>query len=383
MARNLLEGLSRSQPIGIIRSSSVRSTINTPITQLDAVSLTSYDQLPIAGAAKSEIIVVPGSPAVWSPPPLPKRLQSDGVQPLIHENFPECPLEPLFRALENTQPDLDLNSYDIITDRRNLQMLLSFVSGTGRWQEFRLDAELVGNSVLFSRWIDWETRRHPGGYGTEFEKIFTKTPESVKGSLVHKRVVGYTLGGLRMMVRFKVDAHLEDAEEGEEEGEVEVIRGNKVVSRGVLAKDEGIVELRTAAMGTKYLTADKTLSQMWLSRTPVLCEGFHLNGEFKKVVVMKLQEQGKFLRWEEANQDRIGKLVRVIRMLKEMMERAEGERFAVISKKGSDNLEVYRLAPSYKFRLPKDLHEKWEEKQMEKQVDQQGLLETALERLSL
>jgi hypothetical protein len=310
------------------------------------------------------------------------------VQPLVRENFPNCPLEPLFRALAITQPELNLNSFDVITDRRNLQMLLAFVSSS-QWHEFRLDAEVVGNSILFSRWIDWESRRHSGGYGHEFETNFAKAPAYVAGSLVHKRAVGYTLGGLRMMVRYKVDACLEAPAEGPEGEEVEEVMGHKVVKKGVLAKNEGVVELRTASMGGRYPTADKTLSQMWLSRTPVLCEGFHSRGVFEKVAVIKLQQQGKFSGWEQANQERIGKLVRVIRLLKEMMEKADGERFAVVSKKGSDSLEVYSLEPTYQFQLPQDLREKWgkqhEEEKAAKQAEQEGesQLEMAMERLTL
>jgi hypothetical protein len=57
MARNILEGLSRS-PIGTIKSSSLQPAIVTSLTQLDVVSLTSYDQLPTT--TESETIIVPG-----------------------------------------------------------------------------------------------------------------------------------------------------------------------------------------------------------------------------------------------------------------------------------------------------------------------------------
>jgi hypothetical protein len=77
-----------------------------------------------------------------------------------------------------------------------------------------------------------------------------------------------------------------------------------------------------------------------------------------------------------ANQARIGKLVAVIRMLKDMMEKAERERFAVISEKGSDSLEVYRLEPTYRIRLPDDLRENW-------RIQVESTVEIALQHLTI
>jgi len=296
------------------------------------------------------------------------RLARGGWRPTVVEAFPNCPLEPLFRALSITKPELDLNSFDVITDRRNLRLLLAFVSGQIRKEEFRWDVEVVGNSVLFSRWIDWESRGRPAGYGREFEQHFAKIPRCASGSLVHKRAVAYTLGGLRMMVRFEVDACLEAPAERREGERVEEFMGHRVIVGGALVKDEGVVEMKSKQTGSRNRTYDQDLTQMWLSRTPILCEGIHERGVFHTVSVSNRQENGEFLQWEEANQARIGKLVAVIRMLKDMMEKAEGERFAVVSEKGSDSLEVYRLEPTYRIRLPDDLRENWR-KQVESTVE--------------
>jgi len=69
MARNILEGLSRS-PIGTIKSSSLQPAIVTSLTQLDVVSLTSYDQLPTT--TESETIIVPGVYLSQQPSPKAK-----------------------------------------------------------------------------------------------------------------------------------------------------------------------------------------------------------------------------------------------------------------------------------------------------------------------
>jgi len=277
-------------------------------------------------------------------------------------------MEPLFLAISITAPETDLNSFDIITDRRNLRLLLDFASFRGQnQQEFRLDAEIVGNSVILSRWID-------------------NTPECSRGSLAHKRAVGYTLGGLRLMVRFEVDACLQEAPAelaSETLGEVtNTPNGHRIILKGALTKAEGVVEMKATAVSAKHPThgnpiGGKAFSQMWFSRTPILCQGFHRNGVFERVAVIDVQD--KLENWEQRSQEKIGKLVQVLRRLTEIIKETgvKDKRFAVVCGKGSDYLKLYRLDEAYPFGLPQDLREKWRSKEEESQ------LEGAIERLSI
>lgn len=104
-------------------------------------------------------------------------------------------MEPLFRGISITAPETNFNSFDIITDRRNLRLLIDFASYRGQNQdEFRFDAEIVDDSVILSRWIDWELRRSNFGYGKEFEKAFTKTPDcSREGACYTSALLGIHL----------------------------------------------------------------------------------------------------------------------------------------------------------------------------------------------
>jgi hypothetical protein len=288
-------------------------------------------------------------------------------------------MEPLFRAISITAPEIDLNSFDIITDRRNLRMLLNFVSYHGqKQQEFRFDAEIVGNSVILSRWIDWEDRRFNGGFGKEFERTFTRTPDCSSGSLVHKRAVGYTLGGLRLMVRFEVDACLQEPPAeltSEMLGKVvNTPNGHRMILKGALSKAEGIVEIKTFWAGKSV--DGRALSQMWFSRTPILCQGFHRNGVFGQITVTNVQDELE--NWEQQRQEQIGRLVQVLRRLTETMKEmeAEGNRFAIVCENRSDCLQLYRLDEAYPFALPQDLREKWSN-------DKEGQLEGTTEHLSI
>jgi hypothetical protein len=139
-SRKIYEGVSAAQPIDFITLDSIHATNDTSVSQLDAISVTSWNLLPTIG--KTETIAVPGEYSV----------------------------------------------------RRKLIFILNLCRLPGGMVATTATDGLIGKSA-----------RQSGGYGPGFEKTFTKIPECVKGSLVHRRAVAYTLGGLRMMVRFEVD----------------------------------------------------------------------------------------------------------------------------------------------------------------------------------
>jgi len=283
-------------------------------------------------------------------------------------------MEPLFRAISITAPETNFNSFDIITDRRNLRLLIDFASYCGQNQnEFRFDAEIVDDSVILSRWIDWESRWSNFGYGKEFEKAFTKTPDCSRGSLVHKRAVGYTLGGLRLMVRFEVDACLQEAPAelaSETLGEVvNTPNGHRMSLKGALSEAEWVAELKMTAISARKPNHGKALSQMWFSRTPILCQGFHNNSVFERIEVTNVQD--RLEGWEQRNQEQIGRLVQVLKRLTAIIKEveAEGKIFAIVCENRSQSLKLYRLEEAYPFGLPQDLREKWKSKEEEGQLE--------------
>jgi hypothetical protein len=228
-------------------------------------------------------------------------------------------------------------------------MLMDFVIYRGQQQqEFWFDVEIVGNSLILSRWVDWESRHVNEGYGKEFVRKFTKHPNCFEKSLVHKQAVGYTLGGLRMMVRFEVDARLEAPVETSEMGEFVITpNGHKLKLKGAFSNAEGIVEIKTLAITVTNPMGQgiprKALPQMWLSRTPILCQGFHKKGVFERIGVTNLQDEGILSDWENRNKERIGKLVQVLRRLETIVKEEAAERFAIVCKGRSTCLKLYRL----------------------------------------
>jgi hypothetical protein len=61
-SRKIYEGVSAAQPIDFITLDSIHATNDTSVSQLDAISVTSWNLLPTIG--KTETIVVPGEYSV-------------------------------------------------------------------------------------------------------------------------------------------------------------------------------------------------------------------------------------------------------------------------------------------------------------------------------
>ena len=149
------------------------------------------------------------------------------------------------------------------------------------------------------------------------------------------------------MVRFEVDACLQEAPAelaSETLGEVvNTPNGHRMSLKGALSEAEWVAELKTTAISARKPNHGKALSQMWFSRTPILCQGFHNNGVFERIEVTNVQD--RLEGWEQRNQEQIGRLVQVLKRLTAIIKEveAEGKRFAIVCENRSQSLKLYRL----------------------------------------
>ncbi|TFK40515.1 hypothetical protein BDQ12DRAFT_679577 [Crucibulum laeve] len=128
--------------------------------------------------------------------------------------MPSAVLLPLITAVDIKAKEegllsFDWPSVDFVTDRNGLRKLLRWIVG-GEVKNFRIDLQLAGEkTVLFNRW-ERRTRELFSGYtfGFNFEKASTKHAYGCENSTGHHRIVTYDLSGLKMVVRFEVDACL-------------------------------------------------------------------------------------------------------------------------------------------------------------------------------
>ncbi|RPD56654.1 hypothetical protein L227DRAFT_595062 [Lentinus tigrinus ALCF2SS1-6] len=172
-------------------------------------------------------IIVPGSPPEWRNRAFPYRVRYDTGARWVDQNSfrmagSSC-LLPLLRAVDvvcedNADTSFDWSTVDIVTDRNGLRKLMRWLLYSGAesaaepLKEFRIDLQLGGKkTVLMHRW-EKRTREIAtpprSGCGINFERESTTPAKGCERSTGHHRIVQYDFGGLKVVVRFEVDACL-------------------------------------------------------------------------------------------------------------------------------------------------------------------------------
>lgn len=340
---------------------SIQADPSTSTLKKDFTALTSYNLLP----KKDKTIIVPGAPPVLRPPTAPLKIKPDSGRYLLDPSghvFPKCPLEPLFRALLISCPRLNMRDVDLVTDRRNLRLLLGFA---GRKKApFRIDIETVESTVLLSTWTPNKVSFVNGfqGFGHEFEKAATVKPDFTRGSIAYHGVVRYTLGPMRIIMRFEADACTQPPS-----GLLSNTRARPptrtpteftVLNKGKPLSPSRIVEIKTGPAG-KQLDSGTTLSQMWFSDTGILCTGnYKGQGIFPLPSVTNVKRRGKLRRWEEANTDQIRLLIGLLETLVRHLRDSLHKKVAVIHD-GSGFLKLHALKNPDNKGIPSDLLSMW------------------------
>ncbi|KAI1789995.1 hypothetical protein LXA43DRAFT_922815 [Ganoderma leucocontextum] len=216
--------------------------------------------------ARNPTIIAPGSPREWLDRPMPFKVPFDSGIRMFHEDAfymsDQSTLIPLFRAVDAMAPAtesestasenadaIDWATVDFVTDRNNLRKLLrraraahrfiSTVFAPPSWRSMRKSLRgshagaaaavaslpclpslpsLVGLVRLVSL-VSWVVSIEPGsriqrevivppkgGCRASFELEHTAAARGCENGAGHYRIVQYIIGGLKMVVRFEVDA---------------------------------------------------------------------------------------------------------------------------------------------------------------------------------
>lgn len=254
--------------------------------------------------------------------------------------MPKYVLLPLIRAVEYTEVDFDWSSVEFVTDRNALRKILRWLGSTknSECKDFRIDTQLAGNgTVLFNRW-DKRYRESFGGagystYGFNFEKATTTESSDCQDSTGHHRIVTYVcsqlrlqtsvsnaqigqnLNGLKLVVRFEVDACLPPSvakPKGASASDIDALAdalsntslastpkempsatedkyGLRVLRGGNLVDQDNVAELTTISARRRGLfNWAETYPQLFLSQTPHHLLGVHDRGRFESIEQRKL-----------------------------------------------------------------------------------------------
>ncbi|KAG6868801.1 hypothetical protein C0993_010097 [Termitomyces sp. T159_Od127] len=249
--------------------------------------------------------------------------------------------------------------------RKNLRALLNFFMDRNR-QSHRIDAELIGSTLLlYLGWSEWGYSPFSArnSYGINFERMFT-TPLP-EGIFQHNRVIAYRFGGLKLMVKYQVDACIGPLRTPEaktmQPSTFTTPTGLNVISTGSMVSPESIVEIKTLRRGYNDLLP-RTMEQLWFSQTPILMTGYHDgNGLFSSVEVKDTMEALKL--WEKNNTAVLQKVVRVLEMIRVHLSCSSVKAQAIVldSKGIFPSIKFFSLIDERETTLPDDLRRMWSE----------------------
>ncbi|RAQ60936.1 hypothetical protein AFCA_011028 [Aspergillus flavus] len=326
-------------------------------------------------------IAIPGCPPLWSPPKGTRKVPKDSGSIYIAQNaarHPESPLEPLFRALYTTHQSFDIGAVDLVTDRNNIRKLLSFINPSlsrNGLEPFTIEIEATSRTVMFCR-AETETVRFVGpdefvGFGHEFEKAYTR--DKVSGSTGHHRIITYSFGGLRLIVRYETDGYVDSLSGSSAVGpdqnslssmmESLSLRPPKCVPCGasgrskLLLRNEGqtvpadsILEIKTR-VAHRPISMQEVLPQLWVSQTPNLVRAYHTNGVFAspkvECIVTEIKE------WEESHGEDLRGLSSLFKKLIGLVKGNGGTAILRYDTR-NDRLELWTAAK--RKMLPDDLY---------------------------
>lgn len=124
----------------------------------------------------------------------PVRVRKDCAAVYVDINgdkIPSSPLTPLICAVQHWNPDFDLSAIDAVSDRNSLKKLVGWAAGDCE-NEFRIDVELAGKTLLLTRWEQQTRDPKPGfGHTVEFLKAATRQTAGCEASQEHHRIVTY------------------------------------------------------------------------------------------------------------------------------------------------------------------------------------------------
>lgn len=324
-----------------------------------------------------------GSPAIWSPPAQCRKLQPDEGEVFIDQNaarHSSFPLEPMFRAMYELHPELDLENVDVVICRDTMAKLFDFV--TVNSQKFEIDVQIIGENVVFCRKETEATEfiTEFRGFGFTFPQEYTRWDSAVKGSSSHHRIVEYELSGLKYLLQFESDGYLEENAGGVKEpaswrqqdtsnpvdteallssGDTLTIGENRpIVAQGLVVRkggteiDQGaVIDIETRA-AHEGLDMESVLPRLWMSQTTKLIAAYHKSGRFDDVQVLDVRKDLE--RWEQRNSMNLRKLNAIMRRIINIVECTSSMK-CCLKRNDSGKLEIWEHDIGHQRPLPDDL----------------------------
>ncbi|KAK3706486.1 hypothetical protein LTR37_012696 [Vermiconidia calcicola] len=313
-------------------------------------------------------IIVPGMPPAWQPLDEPIRLKEDSGDYFRDPNAARCPdhpIEPAVRAILAQHPDFLMQNVDVFACGNTMGNLMRFVRNQDG--DFRFVVEAVGNTVFFVRRENAPDERIPNvkGYGHAFPENYTQWKEDVAGSVSHQRMITYTFGGKKFIIRSEADGYLPDElADGEGSNSITVDIPTDMTSlsmhhAGATIPQSAIFDLKTRSVmrkGEDHL--DEHIQRFWVNQTPNLILAFHDRGLFSDIRVESVRFRVEA--WEHEYEKVLQRLSNAVDKTVAFVKSTPDGRCEVRrSSKDSGVLEIRDVGGEAPSALPGDLRKRW------------------------
>lgn len=336
-----------------------------------------------------------GNPPAWTPLLRPSKLKEDAGEYFRDQNaasYPSYPMQPAVEAILRQNPDFPTESIDIVGCGSTVGNLLRFVRKVDR--EFRMLVEVVGSTVFLIRRENSprEVIQNVYGYGHSFPEAYTTWASGVKGSESHQRLIKYTFGDLKCVVRFEADGYFPELvqqqskdirqnakidREIDSDQELASIFGDTILGRrdpdstprkesitirsaGDHVPQAAIFDLKTRSIRKKDNNVlGEELPRLWVSQIPNFLLAFHKAGVFGLEEMQIHDAREKLAQWEENERDNLRQLALLLKLLVAFARARPDGRFELVHEEGRRVLELREVCDDVPKALPTTLSERW------------------------
>ena len=269
------------------------------------------------------------------------------------------------------QPDFDGQSVDVFACGNTIGALLAFAGE--REKTFRFLAEKLGNTLFLIRKENNpdDTIDDVRGYGHTFPEVYTDWDRSCTDSESHQRLVSYTFGGLKCVIRSEADGYLprklDDKHPckrpdiakttGRDPTDIRFTK-SATASEGLIIRRAGevvpqssIFDLKTRA-SRNVVDMEEINARVWANQTPNFIIAYHDRGVFNNVQVKNVTPSVED--WENDNYEVLGRLREALTTIDVLAEKQRVE----VRRVAEGNLAIWTDTSNGAV-LPSDLKAKW------------------------
>lgn len=256
-----------------------------------------------------------------------------------------------------------------------------------REKTFRFVAEKVGNTLFLIRKENNPNEIIPNvrGYGHTFPEAYTSWDRGCTGSQSHQRLVSYSFGGLKCVIRSETDGYLpqklEDDHPLKRPGRSRSSGDDKdivsaftqtipfpeespssstdsktltVCRAGRVLPQHSIFDVKTRASHNR-IDMDELHPRLWVNQTPNLVIAYHNRGVFNDIQIKNVQASVE--RWEDSSHDTLERLGEALKML-DVLAKKQANKKIEVRRVAKGNLTIWSDVSGNDV-LPSDLKAKW------------------------